>query len=80
MALVNDPNNIRLAMLGRVMAASGYPVIPWYLGTQPAGALGIGNAKVTHAWCNQAHGHERRDSLGLYQHLKAYFPEPEPSG
>ena len=34
------------------MSRCGYPVIPQYLGAQPAGALGIEGAKVTHVWCD----------------------------
>ena len=34
------------------MAECGYPVIPQYLGAQPAGALGIDGAQVTHVWCD----------------------------
>ena len=75
MALVRDPGNIRLAMVGMVeanghpyswsaiingdydaeaMADCGYAVIPTYLGAQPAGALGIPGANVTHIWCDEA--------------------------
>jgi hypothetical protein len=31
-------------------------------------------------WFYSADGQQRRDTLGLYQHLKAFFPEPGPSG
>lgn len=34
----------------KAMAACPYPVIPVYLGKQPAGSVGIPGAKVTHLW------------------------------
>lgn len=34
------------------MAECGYPVIPEYLGAQPAENLGIAGAQVTHVWCD----------------------------
>ena len=41
------------------MSRCGYPVIPQYLGAQPAGALGIPGAKVTHVWCDDPEGGPR---------------------
>lgn len=72
-ALVKNPRNIRLAMLGMVdgnghpyswsaiingrydaavMAECGFPVIPKYLGAEPAENLGIPGVQVTHVWCD----------------------------
>lgn len=34
------------------MAGCPYPTIPDYLGRQPAAALGIAGARVTHVWCD----------------------------
>jgi predicted dehydrogenase len=36
------------------MAHCPYPVIPEYLSRQPAAALGIAGARVTHLWCEDA--------------------------
>ena len=36
------------------MLDCGFPVIPQYLGAQPADALGIAGAQVTHVWCEDA--------------------------
>lgn len=74
MALVRQPDRIRLAMLGMVpgnghpyswsaifngfdpeaMAKCPYPAIHDYLSRQPATALGIPGARVTHVWCDDA--------------------------
>jgi predicted dehydrogenase len=43
----------------RLMAQCPYPVISEYLGAQPAGALGIPGARVTHIWCDDRQDAER---------------------
>ncbi len=42
-----------------VMAACANPVISQYLGAQPAEALGIEGAKVTHVWCDNPQDAEK---------------------
>ncbi len=36
------------------LAACPYPVIPVYMGAQPAGSVGISGARVTHLWTDRA--------------------------
>lgn len=90
MALVKNPDDIRLAMMGMVegnghpfswsaiingrydkqeMTRCGYPVIPQYLGAQPAGALGIPGVKVTHVWCDDPADAARVSKAAFIPHV-----------
>lgn len=51
------------------MAECGYPVIPQYLGAQPAGALGIPGARVSHVWCDRREDAERVAKAAFIEHV-----------
>lgn len=58
----------------QLMADCGYPVIPQYLGAQPAEALGIEGAKVTHVWCDNP---EDADKVSRCCYIPNVVEKPE---
>lgn len=55
----------------KAMADCGYPVIPEYLGAQPAEALGIAGARVTHVWCDEPDDARRVAKAACIPHIAA---------
>lgn len=51
------------------MAKCPFPVIPQYLGRQPASSFGIGNARVTHVWADDPADAERVARAALIPHV-----------